>query len=431
MNTYFNQVLKEQVKPATGCTEPVAIALACAKAASLISGEIQSLHIVASKGLYKNASAVGIPGTNEKGIGMAAFMGVLVKKPEMGMRILEGASDAEKEEARAYVKKNILELGYTESDYDVYVKATLKTSEGEATAIIGGSHDRFIHISVNGQILQQDGDGKSGAQEVDTEDTLMAMRNVTIAQILDFAISVPLENIAWLEESVQMNSKISALGQKEAYGLGIGRGLKQLVDQDMLCNDLLTKIRIQVSAAADARMGGAKLPVMTSCGSGNQGILITLPLNAYCEHYSKSQEELLRSLAIANLTNALAKSYLGKLSPLCGCSVSAGLGAAAGLSWLAGGSLEQIEGAIKGMIANLTGTLCDGAKGTCALKLETAAVEAFTYAMMSVNGVYLHDVQGIVEESTEASIANLEAVSNQGMQRMDQTVLDMLDHRQN
>ncbi len=424
MNTNFNRVLKEQVKPATGCTEPVAIALACAKAASLIDGEIESMHIVASKGLYKNASAVGIPGTDEKGIAMAAFMGALVKKPEMGMRILEGASEEDKRRARGYMEKNMLQLGYTESDYDVYVKATVKTDEGEATAIIGGSHDRFIQVSVNGRILMDE-----GAKEELVEDPLMVMRDAKIAQIVEYAEQAPLEDIAWLEESVKLNREISLLGQKEVYGLGIGRGLRQLVDQGLLPDDLLTEIRIQVSAAADARMGGAKLPVMTSCGSGNQGILIALPLNAYCEHHVMSREELVRALAIANLTNALAKSYLGKLSPLCGCSVSAGLGAAAGLTWLAGGSLEQIEGAIKGMIANLTGTLCDGAKATCSLKLETAAVEAYTYAMLSLNDVYVNDVQGIVEKSTEESIANLEAISKRGMQQMDQTVLDMLDDR--
>jgi L-cysteine desulfidase len=426
MNTYFNRVLKDQVKPATGCTEPVAIALACAKAASLIEGEIEALNIVASKGLYKNASAVGIPGTNEKGIAMAAFMGVVVKKPELGMRILEVASEEDKKKAKGYMEKNMLQLGYTESDYDVYVKATVKTSEGEATAIIGGSHDRFIHVSVNGMTILED-----GVKQGIAEDPLLSMRKATVAEIVEFATQIPLEDIAWLEEAVELNRKISLLGQKEAYGLGIGRGLRQLVDQGLLPDDLLSEIRIQVSAAADARMGGAKLPVMTSCGSGNQGILIALPLKAYCEHYEKSREELVRALAIANLTNALAKAYLGKLSPLCGCSVSAGLGAAAGLTWLAGGTLLQIEGAIKGMIANLTGTLCDGAKATCALKLETAAVEAYTYAMLSLNDVYLNDIQGIVEKSTEDSIANLEAIGKRGMQQMDQTVLDMLDERMN
>ncbi len=425
MNEYYLKVLKEQVKPATGCTEPVAIALACAKVSSLLSGKIKKMKVTASKGLYKNASAVGIPGTDQKGIAMAVFLGYCVKRPELGMRILEAATEEDKQEALTLMAEHELEIGYTESDYDVYVDASLETEQGQATAIISGSHDHFSFIEVNGEVLLD----TLGAQSGESEDSLDGLKETSIEDLVDFSQRVSIDEISWLEESVELNAAISRLGQDEDYGLGIGKGLQRMIDRGVLCNDLLSRIRIWVSAAADARMGGAKLPVMTSCGSGNQGILISLPLMLYAKEKDYSAEVLQRALCLANLVNAKAKAYLGKLSPLCGCSVSAGLGAAAGLTWMAGGTLPQIEGAIKGMIANLTGTLCDGAKGTCSLKLETAAVEAYTYAMLSLDDVYLHDTQGIVEISCEASIANLEDIGKQGMEQMDQTVLSMLDRR--
>lgn len=421
----FGRVLREQVKPATGCTEPVAIALACAQVSHLLQADPDRLLVVASKGIFKNASAAGLPGTPETGIGMAALLGYATARPESGMRVLETASSPERERAARLREAGILTLSLSDRDYDVYVRVEATAGGETATAVIEGSHDRFTGITRNGQPVSGAADG--GDRAIPEE--LPGMRGASVAGIVAFATQADRQALAWLGDGVAMNERISRHGWEHRCGLGLGRGLQDLVDRGVVCDDLAVRIRIAVAAAADARMSGVSLPVMTSCGSGNQGILVSLPLSVYCREKGLGEDRLYRALAVANLVNALAKSYLGKLSPLCGCSVSAGLGAAAGLTWLAGGSLPQIEGAIQGMIANLTGTLCDGAKGTCALKLETAAGEAFTIAMLAAGDLYLRDPQGIVESVCEDSIANLERIGQEGMREMDRTVLELLEKR--
>ncbi len=423
MYDLYLRVLNDQVKPATGCTEPVAIALAAARAASLAEGELESFSLTASKGLYKNAYAVGLPGTLEKGIDLAAAIGYAVARPELGMRVLEAATDEDKARARKLVDRNIIHLKYIDNDNAVYVRAEARTDRDQVRVVISGSHDQFVEVWKNGETLLDEGLGST------PEDSLIRMREATVAGIMEFSRKVPLEDLAFLKEGVRMNLAVAEEGLRGEYGLGVGRGLLKMREKGIVCNDLLNQIRIPVAAACDARMGGASLPVMTSCGSGNQGILISIPLAEYCRYYDRKEEDLLRALAMGHLINAYAKAYLGKLSPLCGCSVSAGLGTAAALAWLETRELEKVEGAIKGMLANLTGTLCDGAKATCALKLETAAVEAYTYAMLAAQGVYLRDAQGIVEESCDRSIRNLEAVGRSGMQHMDSTLLTLLETR--
>ncbi len=419
----FLSVLRAQVKPATGCTEPVAVALAAAHASHLVKGDLVSLKITASQGLYKNAYAVGLPGMAEKGIDLAGAIGYMAADPEKGMQILEKASEKQIEQARQAVNEKKVWIGYIPGDAGLFVRVEVVTSQDQAEVVISGSHDHVVRIVLNGtELLDEE---ESGADEQNLEQ----MRETTIASIVAFAETVDPEDVRWLLEGVRMNAEIAHLGLEEEYGLGIGRGLRRLVDRGILCNDLLTRIRMQVAAASDARMGGARLPVMTSCGSGNQGILIVIPLAAACQYHDRREEDLLRALVIGHLVNAYAKSYLGKLSPLCGCSVSAGLGTAAGLTWLADPDIERIEGAIKGMLSNLTGTICDGAKGSCALKLETAAVEAFTYAMLATQDVYVREAQGVVEESCDLSIRNLERIGRQGMGAMDQSVLEILSER--
>lgn len=426
MNSLYNQILHDQVKPATGCTEPVAIALACAKASQFLEGEITHIKVRSSKGVFKNANDVGIPGTKEKGMATAVYLGALMKAPDLGMRILEMATEDDKKAAQKMAKKNLLDLSHTDSDYDVFVEATLSTADDVAVATIAGCHDHFIYLSHGDEVLL-DLKEDLGADE----DSLQVLRDHTIKGMLDFSRTVPLEDISWLREMVDLNKAVCEEGLSKDYGLSLGRGIKRLIDKGHLADNASNQIRLSVAAAVDARMGGAKLPVMTSCGSGNQGILISLSLYVFSKERSLAEEDLLRALALANLINAFAKSYLGKLSPLCGGSISAGLGAAAGLTFLAGGSLNQIEGAIKGMVGNLAGTLCDGAKPTCALKLETAAATAVTYALLAIEDVYVDDSQGVVEDSCEGSVANLEKISRIGMENMDSTVLDVLASRIN
>lgn len=417
------EVLRKQVKPATGCTEPVAIALACARAAKQLNANPERVHVGMSKAFFKNANSVNIPNTGEKGILIAAALGSILEEPEEQLRILENITPAQLATAKEMISNKLVTAEYLDVAESVYVKAKITVGEDTAVAVIANAHTNVISIDING-VNVFEGDLSCGDVAV-----LDPFNQLNLTDMIDAVELMELDEISFLQEGVEMNRKIAQYGLNDKIGLGIGNGMLKLMEKGMICNDIINRIKMVVAAASDSRMGGANLPVMTSCGSGNQGITCILPIALVAEQHDKSELELLRAIALSHLTNAFVKKSMGKLSPICGCSVSAGLGAAAGITWLLGGSREQIEGAMKSLVASLIGTLCDGAKTTCSLKLETAAGEAAIYSFLALEDVYIKDDQGVVEESLVKTIKNMQLVSELGMKNVNDVILKIINDR--
>ncbi|MEI7884843.1 MAG: L-serine ammonia-lyase, iron-sulfur-dependent, subunit alpha [Clostridia bacterium] len=413
-------VLREQVQPATGCTEPVAIALACAYGRAALTGEITEVSLITSKALFKNASSVGIPGTKEKGIEVAAALGLVAGDRTLGLRIFEMMNAADLALAKSFLATGKLKKGYLAVDNPVYVKVLLTTTEGKAEVIIKGKHDAVVSLSVNGieQINQQQ-------EEFITSN--LQLSKYPLEDILTAVASMPLASLEFLAIGVEMNLEVAEYGLKNQAGLGIGAGVQLLIKKGILGNDLLNRIKSWVAAASDARMSGVNLPVMTSCGSGNQGFMITIPLYLVAKENAKTHSELLYALATAHLVNAYIKEFMGKLSPICGCSTSAGGGLAAGIVQLLGGTNSQAAGAVNTLLASLVGTLCDGAKSTCSLKLETAAGEALLYALLAIENIMVEEKVGVVALEIEETFANLGRLSKIGMENTDDIILQIIE----
>lgn len=414
-------VLQEQVQPALGCTEPVAIALACAKGARTLGGEVQQIVVSTSKAVFKNAHAVGIPKTAEQGILIAAALGALAGDPELRLQVLNNVQEPDIARAKQLVRGGKVQARFVDGREGVYVEAKTITSAGEAVVCIEGQHDHLSSIIVNGHHIFTAGSGRQTATGPHYSFGMM-----TVEEIVNSCAALPADKIAFLLDGVAMNKRIAAYGVKAKVGLGIGAGLALLQEQQILGSDIVDRVKTLVAAASDARMAGADLPVMASCGSGNQGIVAILPVAAMAEKLGKNTEALARALAISHLVNAYVKEHLGKLSPICGCAVSAGLGAAAAITWLLGGNMQQITGAMKSIVANLTGMLCDGAKGSCSFKLATSAGEAIICSYLALNNVYINVLQGIVEQSIEATIKNFSLITKKGMAHADEAILEIL-----
>jgi len=417
------EIIRKQVKPATGCTEPVAIALACSRAAKELPDKPDQVHVQISKAFFKNASAVGIPNTGEKGILIAAALGTIVDEPKDQLRLLEDVSPRQLAIAKDMVSQKRVRAEFIEIDQSVYVKATVKTGKDTAVAVIANGHTNMILLEVNGKKVFE-----SATDDV-KDNKCGNIPKIGLTDILDAVDNMELDEISFLRDGIEMNMKMAEYGLNNKVGLGIGSGMWSLMNKGMICNDIINRIKMMVAAASDSRMGGVNMPVMTSCGSGNQGITAILPIALVADQHKKSEIELMRAIALSHLINVFVKQFMGKLSPICGCSVSAGLGATAGITWLLGGTREQIEGAMKSLIASLTGTLCDGAKESCSFKLETAAGEAAVYAFLALEDVYIKDEQGVVENSLENSIKNMQLVSEYGMQNADDAILKIITNR--
>jgi len=414
------QVIHQQVKPALGCTEPVAIALACAKGSSVLEGEIISIQVETSKAVFKNAHGVGIPNTGETGILIAAALGALAANPEKGLQVLENINTGLVEKAHRLVAENKVSAKYTTEFEGVYVKAIVKKTDGQAVVCIKDQHDHICYVAKNGQVLLTD-----EYQEKAPEKSF-SLGNLNVADIIRTVEEMDFKFLAFLLEGIEMNKKIALEGLKAKHGLKIGYGYALLQENGILGRDIVDEVKMMVTAASDARMGGSPLPVMTSCGSGNQGIIITLSVALVAEKLQKSDEAKAKALAIGHLINAYVKEHLGKLAPICGASVSAGLGTTAAITWLLGGDINRISGAMQSVAADLTGMLCDGAKSTCSLKLATSAGEAVTSAYLAMNDIYIHDVQGIVGKTIESTISNFSQISKKGMGQADETILNIM-----
>ena len=425
-------LLRSEVIPAIGCTEPIAVALCTARAKELLGAEPDKITVYLSKNVYKNALAVGIPNTGMTGLPIAIALGATVGKSEYMLEVLRDATP----EAVAYAKQYMLRVPATiKVDYDatslLYIHVEVANGDCTAQATIIDEHTNFVSSPISNS---QSPIANSEASEPSA---------LSLRRVYDFAMEVDTHELTFLLEGAQMNTAAAETSFAEQYGHGLGRLLRpnlqrsdlpstgeaDLTAQRLFGDTLFTKIISYTCGACDARMSGAMVQVMSNSGSGNQGISCSIPVYLYAKENNCSEEQTLRALALSNLTVIYIKQSLGRLSALCGCVVAA-TGSAAGITFLMGGNYEEITYAIKNMIANISGMICDGAKPGCALKVTSGVATAIFSAYLAMQHSYADSTEGIVEDDIDRTIRNLTRIGHDGMKVTDDLILDIMTHKQ-
>lgn len=425
MRELYLKTLKKEVVPSEGCTEPIAIAYAASIAAEHLKGEIKEVNIYLSKNVIKNALGVGIPGTGGVGIEIAAALGISIQKSYKKLTILSNFTENELKKAKEIVDKNIINIKQKNTNKALYIEVELLSETSKSKVIIEDTHTNVTLIECDNEIIM---DNNSEVSE-DLEEDYKLFK---IADIYNFAKEADFDDIKFILESAKMNEKVSEEGLKGDYGLQVGSKIIQKGNFNLFSNDASNKIIAASAAASDARMDGCAMPIMTTAGSGNQGIACSIPVAQTARLLDKSEEELARALVLSNLVTIRIKKHMGRLSPLCGAGIAGATGASCGITYLIGGNLENINYCINNMISDLSGMICDGAKETCALKIATGTNAAIQCANLAMNGISATANDGIVAKDVEETIESIETLIQNGFKNVDDTILNiMLEKKKN
>lgn len=412
-------LLRKEVVPALGCTEPIAVALAAARAAETLGQTPERLYVEVSPNLLKNGMGVVVPGTGECGLGVAAAAGALAGKSSLGLECLRDLDPQQARRACDMAASDAVELALPDNDILLYCAVTASAGTATAKAELRDSHDNISRVWKDGaQIFGQDEDRAAAGQGEEAWP-------LSLARVHDFAAHAPLEELSFILEAARMNRSVAEEGLRKEYGLGVGRSMEDRIHRNILSDDMVTFAIKLTAAAADARMAGVQMAVMSNSGSGNQGITCTMPVVACAVRLGKSDEELVRALIASHLTSIHIKRHLGRLSAHCGAMV-AGTAAACGIVLLLGGGLPEMERTVRNMVGDMAGMICDGAKSSCALKVASAVTAGLQAAMLAMDGKSVPGREGIVDDDIEACIANLGRLGSSGMREADKVILDIM-----
>lgn len=415
-------LIKREVVPAIGCTEPIAVALCVAKATETLGTMPESIDVLLSGNMLKNAMGVGIPGTGMSGLPIAIALGAIVGKSEYQLEVLKDSTPEHVEKGKAYIAEKRINISLKENITEkLYIEVTVKAGDNTASAIIAGGHTHFISITHNGEVLLSSKQ-KNGAQ-MENKDIELSLR-----MVYEFADTVPIEEIEFINEARRLNENASKKSLEGNYGHELGKTLSRPLGRGIMGDSMFSHILSATSSACDARMAGAMIPVMSNSGSGNQGIAATMPVVVFGEENHNTEDEITRALTLSHLTAIYIKQSLGRLSALCGCVV-ASTGSSCGITYLMGGTYEQVSYSVKNMIANLAGMVCDGAKPSCALKVTSGVSTAVLSAMLAIQNKHVTSVEGLVEDDVDRTIHNMTRIGAEGMNETDKMVLDIMTHK--
>lgn len=411
------ELIRREVVPAMGCTEPAAVSLCVAKATETLGMVPEKIELRLSGNIIKNAMGVGIPGTGMIGLPIAVALGALVGKSEYGLEVLHDVNDEALEAGKKYIAEGRIHIGHkAQAPSNLHIEVDVTGGGHKATAIISGSHTNFIYLSLDGKELL-----KKELECAEADDDAIQLNE---RMVYDFATTAPLDEIDFMMEAGEMNRRASEEGRSKNWGHCLGSVLKE--NGKALFGDTpLLHMLMMTSSACDARMGGATVSVMSNSGSGNQGITATLPVLSYALEIGADHERTVRALTLSSLTSIYIKQSLGRLSALCGCVV-ASTAASSGIVYLMGGGFDDICAAIKNMIANLTGMICDGAKPSCAMKISTGVCSALMSALLAMNKQCVTSAEGIVDDDVDRTIRNLTSIGREAMQETDHMVLKIM-----
>lgn len=413
------EMVKAEVTPAIGCTEPVTIAFAVATAGQHIKGEIKSVKVKTSLNIYKNGKSVIIPGTNESGPELAAALGSVLGDVEDGLCVFKNVNEISLMKAKLMIKENKVSVEPLQGSHGIYVEVILE-GDNNVRVVLNNCHTHIQSIEIDGKIIFED-----IINEV-TEITKEILKRLTFKEIRNITEEAAFNDISFVLEGISMNMKAAEEGLNKTSGFNMGVGLQRLQQSTGGTCDPSMKARILTAAGADFRMAGGTLPIMTSGGSGNQGLCVILPIAVIGESTGCSQDKIARALFFAHSVNIFVKSYIGKLSSLCGCAIAAGVGATVGITWMLGGTDAQIAGAADNMLANLTGMICDGAKASCSMKLSTSAGEAVLSAYLACTDVIVPKNTGIISSSVEQTIKSVETLCRDGLKQTEEVLVQIL-----
>ncbi|MCF2557787.1 serine dehydratase subunit alpha family protein [Fournierella massiliensis] len=415
-------ILKDQVVPALGCTEPGAVAYAVARAKELLGTKVDSMVVYVDKNVLKNGLGVGIPGTPERGIVFACALALEIGKSEYKLEVLKDVTPEAIDAARAVAASGCIDLRLKEDAPGLYISVDAKGQGGESRVVIEGAHTNITYEAVNGKVVKE-GSAPVNCDDAETSTTgiKFEIKKYSIDDMIAFANEVPSEDIAFMQDGIDMNMKIATDA--------IDRGLS-------ICNTLLKKdsslegkAKAYTAGGSENRMAGSPLPVMSSAGSGNHGMTAIVPINIIGQGKGIDNDKIRRAVALSHLVTNYIKVYLGPLSPVCGCGVAAGMGAAAGLTYMQGGTNAQVKAAINNMSAGITGMLCDGAKMGCSLKVACAAAAAIDASELALNHVEIPSDNGILSSKAELTMQNIATVSVKGMDNTDNVILQLMLNR--
>ena len=412
-------LIHQEVVPAIGCTEPIAVALCVAKATETLGIKPEKINVLLSANILKNAMGVGIPGTGMIGLPIAIALGAMIGKSEYQLEVLKDSTPDVVEEGKRFIEEKRIHISLKENiEEKLYIEVCCEAGDDKAIAVIAGGHTTFIYIERNGEVQFQ----KQHTASCEKEEECLEL---TLRKVYDFALNTPLDEISFILETARLNKAAAERSFEGNYGHGLGKMLRGTYEHKVMGDSVFSHILSYTSGACDARMAGAMIPVMSNSGSGNQGISATLPVLVFAEENDKSEEELIRALMLSHLTVIYIKQSLGRLSALCGCVV-ASTGSSCGITWLMGGTYDQVSYAVQNMIANLTGMICDGAKPSCALKVTTGVSTAVLSAIMAMENRCVTSVEGIIDEDVDQSIRNLTKIGSKGMNETDKLVLEIM-----
>ena len=415
-------LINREVVPAIGCTEPIAVALCTARAAELLDTQPEKIEVRLSANILKNAMGVGIPGTGMIGLPIAVALGALVGRSEYRLEVLRDVTPEAVGRGARYIDEKRVCISLKEDIAEkLLIEVEASAGERRAVAVIAGGHTAFVYLERDGEVLL-DKRTASVAEEEAGEVPL------TLRRVWDFAMTAPLDELRFILETRRVNKAAAERAFAGEFGHCVGRTLRCERERRVMGDSIFSRILSYTSAACDARMAGAMIPVMSNSGSGNQGIAATLPVVVYADETAADEEHTIRALVLSHLTVIYIKQSLGRLSALCGCVVAA-TGSSCGITYLMGGAYEQVAAAVKNMIANLTGMICDGAKPSCSMKLTSGVSTAVLSAMMAMDGHCVTPVEGIIEEDVDKCIRNLTAIGRDGMNETDRLVLGIMTHK--
>ena len=447
-------LIHKEVVPAIGCTEPMAVALATAKAKEALGTLPESIDVLLSANILKNAMGVGIPGTGMIGLPIAVALGACIGRSEYQLEVLRDLTPDTLEEGKLYMQQHDINIklkeGITEK---LYIEITCHATDGrQSKAIIAGSHTRFIYIKNAAGEIELDNSpasneaGSHRQNEADSHRSREFCSRATSApsapsapiedadirlnlkMVHEFATEAPLEEMMFILQTKDYNMKAAHEAIKGNYGHNLGKTIDRPLAKGIFGNSIFSHIIAKTASACDARMGGAMIPVMSNSGSGNQGICATNPVVVYAIENENTEEELVRALTLSHLTAIYIKQSLGKLSALCGCVV-ASIGSSCGITYLMGGDYQRVCNSVKNMIANLTGMICDGAKPSCALKISSGVSTAILSALLSMEGKSVTSAEGIIDDDVDQSIHNLTSIGADAMRATDDMVLNIMTNK--
>ena len=428
------KMIHREVIPATGCTEPVAVALTVAYASEILPGEVTSIRLDLSANILKNAMGVGIPGTGMIGLPIAVALGAVVAQPSKELTILDDFSDEQFESAKRIMDAKMIDINLKQGDVDkLYVEAALKDNQGhESVAVIEKTHTTLKSLTLDGKAVNR-ADSPSSSKDAScncASPDQYAGPDVplTFDMVYEFATQMPISEIDFILEAARLNKNAAEYSLQGEYGHAVGKMIKGELGKKFLGDTPYTHLLTYTSAACDARMDGAPVTVMSNSGSGNQGITATLPVLTFAEDQNVSEEQKIRSLMLSNLMVVYIKQKLGRLSALCGCVV-ASTGSACGITYLLGGTKEQIGYSVKNMVGNLTGMICDGAKPSCSLKVTSGASSAMLSSLLAIERKVVTSNEGVVDDDIDRSIDNLTSIGRDAMTATDKHILHIMTHK--